>query len=122
MAGILEHTLLSAHNPTSGRFDALRLAGALNVSTRQMAHIVGYSPSGLRKNPDAERLQPRLARLTNLVQRLKSLMEGRLDYALIWLKAPHPDLGGETPLGFLEQGYIDQVETLIYAMETGQPL
>jgi hypothetical protein len=119
MADILEHTLLSAHNPTSGRFDALRLAGALNVSTRQMAHIVGYSPSGLRKNPDAERLQPRLA---NLVQRLKSLMEGCLDYALIWLKAPHPDLGGETPLGFLEQGYIDQVETLIYAMETGQPL
>ncbi len=122
MVDLLEHTLISAHNPNSGRLDALRLAQTLNVNTKQMAHILGYSSSGLRKNPDAERLQPKLARLTDLVQRLKSLMDGRLDYALIWLKAPHPDLGGATPLAFLEQGYTAQVETLVYAMETGQPL
>ena len=122
MANLLEHTLVSAHNAQTGRLDALRLADTLAVSTPRMARIVGYTPAGLRKNPDSERLQPKLHELVELVRRLRVLFGGDLSYALIWLKAPHPDLEGKTPLGCLEEGYSDAVELLVYAMETGQPL
>ncbi len=122
MVDLLNHTLLSAHNPVTGRLDALRLADTLALSTTQMAQIMGYTPSGLRKNPDSERLQDRLSEMVDLVRRLKTVFEGNLEFARIWLKAPHPDLAGKTPLVSLEQGRFDAVETLVYAMESGQPL
>jgi len=122
MADLLEHTLVSAHNPQSGRLDALKLAHTLAVSTPQMARMVGYTPAGLRKNPDSERLQGKLHELVDLTQRLKALFDGNLAYVLIWLKASHPDLNGKTPLNCLEEGHSDAVEVLVYAMETGQPL
>jgi hypothetical protein len=90
MVDLLNHTLLSAHNPKTGRLDALRLASILTIGTPQMARIMGYTPAGLRKNPDSERLQEKLAQLVDLMQRLKNLFDGSLEYALIWLKAPHP--------------------------------
>jgi hypothetical protein len=122
MVDLLEHTLLSAHDPDTGRLDALRLADTLAISTSQMARIVGYTPSGLRKNPTAERLQAVLSGLVDLMRRLKDIFDGNLEHARIWLKAPHPDLGGTTPLACLEARRMDAVETLVYAMETGQPL
>jgi hypothetical protein len=122
MVDLLNHTLVSVHNPKSGRFDALRLADTLAISTNQMAQILGSSPSGLRKNADSEKLQAKLEQLTQMMQRLKSLMSGRMDYALIWLKAPHPDLAGQSPLHCLEVGRFDAVEVLLHALETGQPL
>ena len=122
MTQLLEHTLLSAHDARSGRLDALKLAHTLALSTPQMARVVGYTPAGLRKNPHSERLQGKLQELVGLTQRLKVLFEGNLGHALIWLKAPHPDLEGKTPLSCLEDGQGDAVELLVYAMETGQPL
>lgn len=122
MTDLLSHTLVSAHNPRSGRLDALKLAQTLAVSTPQMARMVAYTPAGLRKNPDSERLQDKLHELVGLTQRLKAIFDGNLAYALIWLKAPHPDLDGKTPLSCLEEGHFDAVEVLVYAMETGQPL
>ncbi len=122
MTRLLEHTLLSAHDARSGRLDALKLARTLALSTPQMARIVGYTPAGLRKNPNSERLQGKLQELVGLMQRLKVLFDGNLGHALVWLKAPHPDLDGKTPLRCLEDGQGDAVELLVYAVETGQPL
>ena len=122
MVNFLNHTLLSAHNSESGRLDGLRLAEVLAVSPPQMAKLLEVTPSGLRKNPDSVKLQPKLAEILDLVQRLKTLLEGKLEYVLIWLKAPHPNLEGQTPLSCLEIGRYDAVETLVYAMETGQPV
>ena len=118
MIRLLEDTLLSTHDARSGRLDALRLA----LSTPQMARIVGYTPAGLRKNPNSEQLQGKLQELVGLTQRLKVLFGGNLGHALVWLKAPHPDLEGKTPLSCLEDGQADAVELLVYAVETGQPL
>lgn len=87
-----------------------------------MAHIVGYSAAGLRKNPDSVRLQAKLTQLLDLLQRLRYLFDGNFEHVLIWLKAPHPDLNGKTPLACLEEGRNDAVELLVYAMETGQPI
>ena len=44
-----------------------------------------------------------------------------MGYVRIWLKAPHPDLEGRTPLSYLQEGRAEVVETLIYMLETGQP-
>lgn len=117
---ILEHTLLSAHNPDSGRYDALRLAELLAVTPKQMAAIVGYTPAGVRKNPDSEKLQGRLEHLTGLVTRLKGQLDGNLSYVKIWLKAPHPALENQSPLAAMEAGHLDAVEALVTMMETGQ--
>ena len=122
MVNLLEHTLVSAHNPQTGRLDALKLAHTLAVSAPQMARMVGYTPAGLRKNPDSERLQARLHELVGLTGRIRALFDGNLSHVLIWLKAPHPDLEGRSPLSLLEEGHADAVELLVYAMETGQPL
>jgi hypothetical protein len=39
----------------------------------------------------------------------------------VWLKAPHPALGGAKPLEYLEDGRLDLIEGLVHAIETGQP-
>lgn len=118
---LLDHTLLSAHDPETGRYDARRLAATLGISTREMAALIGYTPTGLGKNPASPRLQPKLRELVGLLNRLRALLDGRMDLVRIWLKAPHPYLEGATPLAYLEAGKLDAVETLVYLMESGQP-
>jgi hypothetical protein len=118
---LLDHTLLSAHDPKTGRYDARRLAATLEITGREMAEIVGYTPTGLSKNPASPRLQPKLSALVQLLNRLRELLDGRMDLVLVWLKAPHPYLDGATPLSYLEAGKAETVETLVYMIETGQP-
>lgn len=118
---LLDHTLLSAHDPKTGRYDARRLAATLEITSREMAAVVGYTPTGLGKNPASPRLQPKLRELVGLLNRLRELLDGQMELVRIWLKAPHPYLEGATPLSYLETGKLDAVETLIYMMETGQP-
>ena len=117
----LKHLVPEAHEQTTGRLDAQRLAAQLALSTAEMARIVGYTPRGLTKNPASARLQPRLVQIMALVQQLRDLLDGDINHVRIWLKAPHPDLGGRTPLSYLEQGRLDVVTGLIHALETGQP-
>ena len=118
---LLEHTLLSAHDPETGRYDAKRLATALALSSAEMADILGYTPRGLNKNPTSPKLQAKLSELTALTKRLRELLDGDMGYVRIWLKVPHPDLEGRTPLSYLREGRAEIVETLIYMLETGQP-
>jgi hypothetical protein len=121
VTALLSHTIVSAHDPASGRYDALRLAGALALSTEEMARVLGRSPRGLRKTPDSPRLQEPMAELVGLTGRLRELLDGSIEYVRIWLRAPHPDLGGRSPLSYLLEGKPEVVEALVRAMETGQP-
>lgn len=120
-SSLLDHTLLSAHDPKTGRYDARRLAATLEITSKEMAAVVGYTPTGLSKNPASPRLQPKLRELVGLLNRLRGLLDGRMDLVRIWLKAPHPHLEGVTPLAYLEAGKLEAVETLVYLMESGQP-
>lgn len=120
-SGLLDHALLSAHDPRTGRYDAKRLASTLAVSHKQMADIVGYSARGLAKNPTSPRLQDKLARLVVLVTSLRELLDGDMALVRIWLNAPHPVLGNASPLDYLMGGHLDLVEGLVHAIETGQP-
>ncbi|MCL1465019.1 MbcA/ParS/Xre antitoxin family protein [Argonema galeatum] len=59
--------------------------------------------------------------IDKLILRLQDLLDGSIEYVQIWLNAPHPDLAGRTPMSYLKEGKIEVVESLIWAMETGQP-
>ena len=118
---LLDHTLLSAHDPATGRYDAKRLADILSISQKEMAGVVSYTPRGLGKNPASPHLQPQLERLVKLVTTLRELLDGDMSLVRVWLKAPHPALGNAKPLGYLAEGRLALVESLVYAIETGQP-
>jgi len=122
MATALRHTLVEGHNPESGRFDGVRLAKALGLSVPEMARVLGYTPRGLRANPDSKSLQVKLGELVSLVIRLMEELDSSMENARIWLHAPHPDLGGVPPYQAMEAGDFEAVETLIAAMEEGTPL
>ena len=122
MATALRHTLVEGHNPESGRFDAVRLAKALGLSVPEMAAVLGYTPRGLRANPDSKNLQAKLGELVGLTIRLMEELDGSMENVRIWLHAPHPDLGGVPPYLAMEAGDFGAVETLIAAMEEGTPL
>jgi len=49
------------------------------------------------------------------------MLDGPIESVRIWLRAPHPDLGGRTPLSCLTEGNSQVVEALVRAIETGQP-
>src|SRR5438876_2214133 len=51
MALLLEHTLLEAHDPVSGRYDALRVGHSLGLSAAEIAQVIGWTARGVRKNP-----------------------------------------------------------------------
>ncbi|WP_299425711.1 MbcA/ParS/Xre antitoxin family protein [uncultured Meiothermus sp.] len=122
MTPALRHTLVEGHNPQSGRFDAIRLARALGLSVPEMAGVLGYTPRGIRANPDSKNLQTKLGGLVGLVIRLMEELDGSMENVRIWLHAPHPDLGGVPPYRTMQQGNFEAVETLIAAMEEGTPL
>ena len=62
-----------------------------------------------------------MASLVQLVSRLRELLDGSMELARIWLRSPHPDLGGRTPLSYLLDGKPEVVEAFVHAIETGQP-
>ena len=121
MAAPLEHALLEAHDPASGRYDALRVGQSLGLSATEMGQVLGWTPRGLRKNPTSPRLQEPLTRLVGTVTLLRELLDGSMPYVRIWLRAPHPALGGRTPLSSLLEGQFEPVEDLVHAIAAGQP-
>jgi hypothetical protein len=80
---LLEHTVLAAHDPATGRFDPLRLAKALNLTTKEMADILHRTPRGLLKNPDSQQLQSEMARLVRIIMQLRELLDGSMEYVRI---------------------------------------
>jgi hypothetical protein len=121
MVALLEHTLLEAHDPASGRYDAVRLGQSLGLAVAEIAHVVGWTARGIRKNPSSPKLQEPLTRLMATVTLLRELLDGSMPYVRVWLRAPHPALAGRTPLSYLLDGQIDPVEDLVHAIAAGQP-
>lgn len=119
---LLEHTIVEAHDAATGKLDAVRLAETLGFSSEEMAQILKRTSRGLRKNPDSDKLQDDMVKLESLIVRLRYLLDGSIEYVRIWLRSPHPILGGDTPMSCLLERKLDSVELLVHAMETGQPL
>jgi len=62
-----------------------------------------------------------MAELVALTSRLRALLDGLMEYVRIWLRAPHPDLGGRSPLSCLLEGRPEVVEALLSTIESAQP-
>jgi hypothetical protein len=121
MAALLDHALLEAHDPSSGRYDAVRVGETLGLSVADMAHVLRWTARGVRKNPTSPRLQEPLTRLVATVTLLRELLDGSMPHVRIWLRAPHPALGGRTPLSYVLEGQLEPVEDLVQAIAAGQP-
>ena len=73
------------------------------------------------KTADSPPVQDETARYEQVIDQLRRLMGGSMEYVNIWLNSAHPDLGGLTPQFFIDTGKIEVVESLAWAMEVGQP-
>lgn len=60
-------------------------------------------------------------RYKQLIEQLRSFLGGSIENVNIWLNSPHPYLENRTPQSFIDEGKIEVVEYLAWAMETGQP-
>lgn len=118
-AALLGHVDESLHARGGGNLDARRIGARLGVPLKRLAAAVGYTPQGLLKNPTAERLQPALAEIAYILNSLRTLVDDDRSVS-IWLRAPHPDLGGATPLSFILSGRAAAVIALLRLAESGQ--
>jgi len=116
---LMRHVDPGLHSGRAGRLHARRIATRIGVSLERLAPAVGYTPQGLARNPTSERLQPALAEIAHVLDRLRSLLADDRSVA-IWLRAPHPDLGGATPLALILAGRAQTVGTLLHLAESGQ--
>jgi uncharacterized protein (DUF2384 family) len=104
-----------------GRVVGHALARALDVSLLQVAKTAHLTERALRSNPTSERLQKPGRKIAALIARLDHLLGSRRS-TLIWLKSPRPQLNDTSPLDVLIDGDFRSVETLVHALETGQPI
>jgi hypothetical protein len=118
-ATLLGHVDQELHDRAGGNLNARRIAARLGVSLERLAPAVGYTPQGLLRNPTSDRLQPALAEIAHALDRLRALLDDERSVA-IWLRAPHPDLGGATPLSFILAGRASTVNVLLHLAEAGQ--
>lgn len=118
-AAILAHVDHTLHARAGGNLDARRIATRLGVAPKRLAPAVGYTPQGLSKNPTSDKLQPALAEIAYVLSHLRALVADDHSVA-IWLRAPHPDLGGATPLSFILSGRTAAVIALLHLAESGQ--
>jgi uncharacterized protein (DUF2384 family) len=104
-----------------GRVVGHALARALDVSLLQVARTAHLTERALRSNPTSERLQKPGRKIAALIARLDHLLGSRRS-TLIWLKSPRPQLNDTSPLDVLIDGDFRSIETLVHALETGQPI
>jgi antitoxin Xre/MbcA/ParS-like protein len=116
---MLTHVDPVLHARTGGNLDARRIAARLGVPPKRLAPAVGYTPQGLLKNPTSDKLQPALGELAYVLTNLRALLDDERSVS-IWLRAPHPDLGGATPLSFMLSGRTAAVIALLHLAESGQ--
>src|SRR2546430_8999082 len=100
--GVLAHVDPRLHS-SAGKLDARRIAARLGLPLKRLAPALDYTPQGLSKNPTSDNLQAPLAEIAHVLNRLRSLVADDRS-AAIWLRAPHPDLGGSTPLSYILSG------------------
>jgi hypothetical protein len=118
-AAVLAHVDHTLHARAGGNLDARRIAARLGIPPKRLAAAVGYTPQGLLKNPTSDKLQPALAEIAYILTRLRALLADDRSVS-IWLRAPHPDLGGSTPLSFILSGRTAALLALLHLAESGQ--
>lgn len=99
--------------------------GVLGISDDLLAHALSVSERTLARRKEQGRLRPdesdRLLVLAE-VARLAAQALDSLESARAWLVAPHPLLGGESPLARLDTALgAEEVRTMLYHIEHSMP-
>ena len=92
------------------------VAGAFGVSVAKLAKMVGRSRQTVAKTPDSVALQAALRQFER-VARLRAVLPE--DDFLKWLRMPNEQLGGSSPLEYIEEGRAEAVGDLVADMLTG---
>jgi uncharacterized protein (DUF2384 family) len=114
-----EHVIPQAQNQSTGLFDAMALAIALGMQNKEMAQYLGITERSLRRLPSSSNQQPGLKALAATVARIRILMGGSLEDTRIWLRAPNPAFGFETPMDNIIEGHLELVNDLLEVIEKG---
>ncbi|HLZ70159.1 MAG TPA: antitoxin Xre/MbcA/ParS toxin-binding domain-containing protein [Dehalococcoidia bacterium] len=120
MATPITAPMLELRNPDTGRLDARRIAGYLAIPLSRLAPALGRKYGTLHKAPDAPAVQEQLAPIAHSIEMLLEVLDDRAA-VLAWMNAPHPDLGGRTPLAVIEMGLTNAVEGMLQAALWGIP-
>jgi uncharacterized protein (DUF2384 family) len=104
----------------SDQHDARAIAIMYGLSTPQVARMLGFAPTDLRRKSTLLKIRYGLQRLTSLLENIRRMLGGDPDAVKVWLNAPHPALGLATPMKYLIDGHFDQVESLVDAYLSGQ--
>lgn len=120
--GGMRHAVLEAHDPATGKITVARLRKTFSLSAQEVAGIAGVTARAMQNAPRSTRTktQTRLERFERGMVRLRRMLDGDMSLVRIWLRTPHPDLGGRTPISYLKEGNLDVVDILVGDGETGQ--
>ncbi len=92
----------------------------IGESIARIAQMTPLTPGALRKNPTSERAQPAGRRFVRLLADLTRLLGSRKS-AMIWLRTPHPELEGQSPLELLYGKRFEAVEWMVHDLLSGSP-
>jgi hypothetical protein len=102
----------------SGKLSATAVARAFGVSVSELAGWLGRSRQALAKTPDADSLQNDLAFFERIARLRAAVPQGRF---LKWLRMPHDQLDGKSPLDLVAAGERQVVVDFVEDMLTGAP-
>lgn len=115
MSALLE-SLCDEH----GRVNMVAVSEVVGEPIARLAKMTPLTPAALRKNPTSERAQPAAHRFVRVLVEMTRLLGSR-KAALAWLRAPHRELDGHSPLELLYSQRFEAVEGLVRDLLSGAP-
>lgn len=103
----------------SGRLSAQRVAGVFDVSSAELAKLLGRSRQAVSKTDDAESIQRGLLPFARVARLRAVLSEAEFRS---WLNLPNDQLGGRSPRAAIREGQVEAVADLADDMLTGNPI
>lgn len=119
MGGVHSSNLLVEALDRSGSYDAVKLAGVLDWTQRDVASYLGKDPSAITRAPASPQFQERLGELASLVVELKKMLDDNMAYVRAWMNTPVRALDGSTPKKLILGGEIKRVVDLIGECRSG---
>ena len=117
---LARHVLLELHDPETGRLDAKRIAGYLQISLSSLAAVTGRSVAAIHKAPAADSLQQPLAPVARTISVLSEILQSKV-HVRAWLRTPHPDLDNQIPMRMIQEGQAGAVADMLESALAGQP-
>lgn len=90
--------LVSDLRGRQGRLEPRRIAGALGLTSEQLADCLEVSPDAVQKSPPPTGLEERLEPFAMVIGIVRDVYGGDSNRVRTWLRTPRPELEGQTPI------------------------